>query len=81
MARLVLRLRQEAFVVWSTTVDAPASPVLPADELIEHLRAAGESEDDARAVVARAAALGTPDPSYTLDDAIAANRAARLSGD
>ena len=76
MGEAVLRLGEDAYVLWSDTVDAPISPVLAEADLLSHLRSHhGIDSAEASAAVQRAAAHGSSDPALPLADALATNRA------
>ena len=75
---LVVRLQPRKLVLWSNTVDAPVSPVLDRDHLIEFLLEREEvTYDKAAAIVDAAEQHGTSDPSLTAEEVLANNRAGK----
>lgn len=76
MAELVVRLVDDGLVVWSDTVDAPTSPVMTAEAMIEYLGSLdGVSEEAAAALVRVAVQRGTSDPTVDRDELLRGNRA------
>jgi hypothetical protein len=76
MARFVVQLMPGKLVVWSNTVDAPVSPVMDREQLVDHLaRHEQVTYDEAVAIVDVAERDGTSDSSQPLDGVLARNRA------
>jgi hypothetical protein len=76
MGQLVVRLADDSYVLWSDTVDAPVSPVVPRINLIGLLEAEYHMTwQGADALVEAADRFGTSDPARSLSDVLAGNRA------
>jgi hypothetical protein len=76
MGQLVVRLADDSYVLWSDTVDAPVSPVMPRIDLIGLLEAEHHMTwEGADALVEAADRSGTSDPARSLSDLLAGNRA------
>jgi hypothetical protein len=76
MGELVVRLDDDAYVLWSDTVDAPVSPVMPRTDLVGLLEAEYPMTwEGADALVEAANLSGTSDPARSLSDVLAGNRA------
>jgi hypothetical protein len=76
MGKFVVRLMPGKLVIWSNTVDAPASPVMDRQHLVEHLADHEQvSYQEAVEIVDAAERDGTSDPSQPLTEVLAGNRA------
>ena len=76
MGKLVVRLKPGKVVLWSNTVDAPISPVLDRDGLVDHLVEHEEvTYEEAVAMVATAESHGTSDRDVPLSRVLGTNRA------
>lgn len=76
MGKFVVQLLPGKLVLWSNTVDAPVSPVMDRQGLVEHLTEHEQvTYEKAVAIVDAAERDGTSDPSQPRDEVMARNRA------
>jgi hypothetical protein len=76
MGKLLARLAENAYVIWSNTVDAPISHVMTRDETLRAVQVAeGLRLAEAKRLVEQADATGTSDPDVGLETLLASNRA------
>jgi len=74
VARFVVKLADDTYVVWSDTVDAPVTRILTRSATEAHLRGVeGLSEEDAAARLGIADQDGTSSPTYSLQDLLRTN--------